>query len=274
MQVEPQNTIPLIYQITDPSDSTIYYIRAIVYDSLTRDAISTHNLVSRGSGLWSSSTVAPADGSGFGRHIHVIIRVYTDSGYTTLSDIYTQQIDKYLIKSTTRFGGGNGGGQDIDYEKIRKIVDSIVSEKIAGFEPKPTDLSEINNKLNLLGKAINGIEIPDESEPLDISPIIKGIKDLEIVIIKKIEDIEIEEPKDYSLTLKELGNRIDIATDVVKTLTDSVASTNETINTSVKNIKDTLDKSSKENGNDGNKIRIELSGASPEGRNREINKYL
>lgn len=273
MQVEPQNTIPLIYQITDPSDSTIYYIRAIVYDSLTRDAISTHNLVSRGDGLWSSTATAPADGSGLGKHIHVIIRVYTDSGYTTLSDIYNQQIDKYLVKSFTRFGGG-GVGQDVDYEKIRKIVDSIVSEKIGNIKSEPINLSEIKTKLNLLGDAISNIKMPNESKPLDVSPIIKNIKDIEETIIKKIEGIKIEKPQDYSLTLKELGNRIDISTDTVKSLIDSVGTTNDYINSSVRDIVETLDKVAKEKGGDGNKIRIELAGASPEGRNREINKYF
>lgn len=278
MQVEPQNTIPLLYQITDPSDSTVYYIRAVVYDSLTRNVLSTNNLVSRGGGLWSSTAIAPVDSSGLGRHIHVIIRVYTDSGYTTLSSLYNQQIDKYLVKSSVRLGAGGGGsGQDIDYDKIRKIVVAVLTEKEKEKEPpEPVDLSEIDTKLSPLFKAIDAIKskLNEPEKPLNVSPIIEKVENIKKEIIAAIDAIEKpKEPKDYTLSLRELGNRIDIAVNEVKTLTDSVSLTNDSINSSVKSIKETLATSIGDESKSGNKIRIELAGAGPSN-NGNFNKYL
>lgn len=231
MQIEPQNTIPLIYQITDPSDSTIYYIRAVVYDSLTREVLSTQNLVSRGSGLWTSTALAPADSTGLGRHIHVIIKVYTDSGYTTLSDNYNQQIDKYLVKTSNRFGGGSGGGsgQDIDYNKIGKLVETIIANKIATIKSEPIDLSNITSTLNKIIESIDAIKIPEPTKPLDLSSIIEGLKDLKSTITQKIDDKEIPQPFDYSklfdgidIDLKGLALRIQDINDLVTNIKQSI----------------------------------------------------
>lgn len=289
MQVEPQNTIPLLYQITDPSDSTVYFIRATVYDSLTRNVLATQNLVSRGGGLWSSTIVPPVDSTGLGRHIHVIIKVYTDSGYTTLSSAYNQQIDKYLVKSSSRFGGGGGGGQEIDYDKIKKIVDASVTEKINSEQKINDVISGLLLKLSSIQDSIKSLEdsskeddsaeedtnqMESEDKPIDFSPVKEELKSIESSLLGKLEEIETQIPKDNSISIKELGNRINMVMDMIKNLSDMLDNMDTNVSSLVNKINETVDSLSKEKGDNGNKLRIEFSGANSGGENSGIKKYL
>lgn len=237
MQIEPQYTIPLVYLITDPNDATVYFIRATVYDSLTRDIISTQSLVSRGNGLWSSTVLAPGDGSGFGRHIHVIIKVYTDSGYSILSDIYNQQIDKYLVKSSNKFGGGgSGGGADIDYDKIRRIMKTLFED----YKDAPISFDKIEKKLNEISGKVSDIEIPEQKEitPTDLQPIIVEIRAVGKEIGSKVDGIELPQPIDHSGSFKELGDKISAIPEEVSKIVQAISDTKELIKKTADGIKE------------------------------------
>ena len=207
MQIEPQVTLPLVYQLTDPFDSGTYYVRAVIFDSLSGDVIDTKNLASQGSGLYTSSIYAPADPLGSGRHVHVIISVYTDSGYSTYSDMYQMKIDKYLIKSSgPRFGGGSGGS-DIDYEKIQKMIVKALEALLAGTKPQPADYSGVYKRLASLGASIekaiaaNKPEKPQitEEKPLDFSPVLTAIAAATTQVVKAIADKEVTEKTEVNL---------------------------------------------------------------------------
>lgn len=220
MQIEPQYTIPLIYQIVDPSDSTVYYVRAIVYDSLTRTVLATKNLVSQGNGLWSSTVTAPVDSTGLGRHIHVIIKVYTDSGYTTLSTDYNQQIDKYLVK-TQRVFGGTGSSGDVDYDKIKNIIKELLKpiieddttenkKEMALLNKINKDVAEMCTKMDLMdSKDAQDTTENEPPEPVDFSPIINEIRGIGNTLGQKMNKITIPKPYDYSSSFKELGHKMD-----------------------------------------------------------------
>lgn len=181
MQIEPQVILPLIYKITDPLDATVYFVRAVVYNSLSGVQIASKNLVSQGSGLYTSSLYAPADQLGTGFHIHIIISVYTDSGYTSFSDTYQQKVDKYLVKRTTPSFGGGGSGPDIDYDKIKKFIDdgakllkAEVSDMISSTKTTPININPVLAEIKALRTAF--IEAGD-AESTEDSKTLQSIQD-------------------------------------------------------------------------------------------------
>lgn len=240
MQVEPNVSLPLVYQITDPSDTTTYYIRAVIKDSLTGNTLDTKNLASAGSGRYTSSFYAPSDLSGSGRHIDVTITVYTNSGYTTVSDVYQKHIDKYLIKRPS-LGSTGGGGYEVDYSKITKIVNESLSSKIEEIKKiKDEKLPLIIEKIDSLEKIVSTPELPKEDKPIDFTPVLAYI-DLAIKNISdKVDNKEITKQTDLSPVLDSISTIISSISDL-KNFIDILNSKNSTANQTkeVKNILET-----------------------------------
>ncbi len=241
MQVEPNVSLPLVYQITDPSDSTVYYIRAVIKDSLTGNTLDTKNLVSAGSGRYTSSFYAPADLSGSGRHIDVTITVYTNSGYTTVSDIYQKHIDKYLIKRPS-LGSTGGGGYEVDYSKITKIVNESVNSKIEDLKKiKDENLPLIIEKIDSLEKIVSTPELPKEDKPIDFTPVLAYI-DLAIKSISdKVDNKEVTKSTDLSPVLDSISSIMNAISDL-KNFIDILNSKNSTAN-QTKEVKDIIETS-------------------------------
>lgn len=201
MQLEPLYTIPLVYQLTDPADSGTYYVKSVMKDSLTGTTLGTTNLTSQGSGRYTGSLNAPQDPSGFGRHIDIVTTVYSDSGYTTFSDVYARKTDVYIIRKTISFGGASG--VDIDYTKIRKIVDEIVTIKVGAIQIPVTDLTPVYARFEALDRAIEAIEPPviPENKPTDLSPVLSELKKIVPAITNKIDKIDQPDEVDLSPVL-------------------------------------------------------------------------
>lgn len=192
MQIEPQSTIPLVYLITDPLDTALYYIQAVIRDSSTGSILATKNLSRVGStGRYTSSVQAPQDTLGQGRHIDVTISVYTDSGYSSYSDMYQIKIDKYMVKkATTNFFGG-AGGVDVNYDKIRSIVDETVSKRLGDVKSKKTSLKGVYEVLGDIQDAIEvltkkEIKFPEQKE-VDLSGVMNAVKAAQTQITKTVE---------------------------------------------------------------------------------------
>ena len=233
MQIEPQVTLPLVYQITDPSDATAYYIRGIVADSLTGATLKTLNLTSQGGGRYTATTLAPVDPTGLGRHIDVTISVYTDPGYTVLSEIYQRTIDRYLVKHAAQSFGG--GGADVDYDKIKKMLDAALKERIK--EPKEADIPSVlmalEDSIGQVLRAIDGKRIPEAKET-DLSPILTDLKALRTELKQAIAENRPPEPEKVDLSGIEMGltaikqlvdapnDRIDEAFSTMQRLIDTI----------------------------------------------------
>src|SRR5438552_1488540 len=99
-QISPAEPYDVFYFIRNPLDAATYYVRAKIYDVRTGELLDTANLdqSSTNSRLFLKRLQAPGDPGSNGRNIVAIASVYTDSGYTTKSDIYEEQEQYYLIK--------------------------------------------------------------------------------------------------------------------------------------------------------------------------------
>lgn len=148
MILNPGEYFTVVRQLQDPADTGTYYVRAIIRNARTDEVLTTLDLTDRGSQRFSKSWLVPADPIGLGFYISVETHVYTDAGHTAVSDVYGQEITTLLVDN--RFRSLNaGGGADIDYKKVKKLLAEALSE----FEwPKLPDLAPI---LEGLKKAFN-----------------------------------------------------------------------------------------------------------------------
>lgn len=239
MQIEPQYTFPLVYQISDPTDTGTYYVQSVIRNSLTGSLITTVNLTDGGNGRFYGSTLSPKDPTGLGFHIDVTTTVYTDSGYSAVSEKYQKESRNYLVKKLGQFGfGGAGGGSgvDIDYQRIREIiqkeitpiVEAIVRETTKSTEemkkcmdnmempeppepaepPEPVDLSPVLEKIDLirdeLSKKIDTkeIELPEPPEPIDLTPIFERLDEISSKIDKS-EEITTAQKEEFKNLISE-----------------------------------------------------------------------
>lgn len=202
IQLDPRETIRIARQLVDSADTTTYYVQAVIKDLKTDDTIDTVNLTDRGSQRFSADWQVCADLSGNGRFITITTKVYTDSGYTTLSRLDGAGMDIYLVqKRVNAIGTLGGGGPDISYTKIRQIIQEEIKNLIP--EQAETDLTPLSNKLNDLldeiksgfGKFnINEIILETNRKLGDIKQQIKSLPQPEKInfdsVLERINEIE------------------------------------------------------------------------------------
>src|SRR3954454_3644107 len=110
-QINPGEPFDLFFFIRNHTDSTTYYVRAVLYDGRTGAILATQNLSqsSINSRLFLATLQSPPDPQSIGRNIVSIATVYTDSSYSTKSTDYEEQEQYFLIRSEPLFYGGGGG---------------------------------------------------------------------------------------------------------------------------------------------------------------------
>jgi hypothetical protein len=226
--------------LEDHTDSTTYYVRAVIRNARTDALIDTLNLTDNGSRRFTKSWLAPADPTGLGLDILVTYTVYTDSGYTTKAENYGERFDEHTV--LTRIQHGGGGGADVDYKKVRKII----QEELAGL-PKPLPFPEmpnipfylqpVLNALSGLRKDLQAIDIPTpdfsgveyrlgliessiKAIPKDDDSAVRGdleetkqkIEDAKQTILQQVSNIREEIAKDATADTKVITGAVDKVT--------------------------------------------------------------
>jgi hypothetical protein len=225
IQIQPQQVFAIVRQLPDPSDTATYYVRAEIRNAQT-DAIinigaNTYlNLTDKGSRRFIATFQAPADISGRGLLISIRTTVYTDSGYTTQSTTYNEEIETYLVmerfnpRDMLKIMGpafGDGGGPDINYKKIREIFTeelskstTVILKRLVSIEEYCDDSiktgstemirvkSMITSSINELQKSIASIDI----KPVEFDNVISEIKNGVSSIMTKIQKMEDDDKDD------------------------------------------------------------------------------
>lgn len=187
MELQPGKYYPIVRQIPDPNDTATYYVRAVIRNALTGATISTQNLTDAGSGRhyksWQVEGNVPEDGL----WITITTTVYTDSGYTTKSAIYSEELEQYLIiPRAANFGGGGGGGGSISYERIQDLLEQSLKK----FDKGDGAATQLELALRQLATAIKDASVEQGRQLSVIESAIKDIPttDLEPVL-ERIADI-------------------------------------------------------------------------------------
>jgi hypothetical protein len=181
--LQPQSPFVIWWQQDDPLDVATYYVRVVIKNALTSVTLATIDLTDNGDGSHTYTWTTPVDGSGSGLQINMKVLVYTDAGHTTLASNKSIENRDYIVMDRVRFMGG-GGGADIDYKRLRKIVQEEL-EKIPKEEIEKPDFTPIMQYLGRLESKINSLptEIP-ENEKVDLSTIHQGLMDVGDMIAK------------------------------------------------------------------------------------------
>lgn len=207
MQLNPRETFSIVRQIEDHTDTSTYYVRAVIRNAKTDAIIQVNgnnylNLVDRGSQRFSQTWQVPADPSGQGFYVSILTSVYTDSGYTTKSQNYGDKMETYLIQDRMNANlGGVGGGPDIDYKKIRRIVEEVVKEtnkpvvfpKIPEVKIPEVDIeTPLKEAVDYICEEIKNIKMP---QPEKLEPVLKAFSQLEktvkgLVVTEDVKKLE------------------------------------------------------------------------------------
>lgn len=168
IQLSPQETFPIVRNLEDPSDVTLYYIKAEIRISGNDNLIATVKLDHIGSAQryrknW--NVLVPEN-----TFIDIVTKVYTDSGYTTLSTNYGSQTDTYIVQ--TRWAPQFiTAPSRIDYDQIK----AMVTAAFEGIQIEAPDMGPhiemAHNRLaNKIRGMIQNIPFPPQELP-DFSPV-------------------------------------------------------------------------------------------------------
>lgn len=205
MQLNPGETFAIVRQLADPNDAGTYYVRATIRNARTDTLLATKDLTDRGGQRFSVEYQVPSSTSD-ALYIAISTRVYTNSGYTTLSTDYGQEIETYLVETRSKHFGGGGSVLKVDYEKIRGMIresldtlkfpetkqpkmprmmshDDIKSAMSEAMMPMMAQM--MNGRTTHAGmedmvrKAIASIQFPEQKET-DLGPVLDAIGEIEV----------------------------------------------------------------------------------------------
>lgn len=176
--IGPQEAFPIVYQISDPTDTNTYYVQAVIRNSATGAVIQTVDLDNMAGGRFALVVESPNDPSGLGTYIDVTATVYTDSGYSVVSPNYQVENVKYRVQErwSRAFAGGGGYFPEpvvIDYEKFGKIVLEAF-DKLPTADIPQTDFSGVYAVLDSIRDHVKGIKMP-EMQKIDLEDHTKRI---------------------------------------------------------------------------------------------------
>lgn len=218
IQIQPQKNFAIVRQLPDPSDATTYYTQSEIRNAETDALITRVNLTDKGSRRFVGVWRAIADASGQGTLVSIRTTVYTDSGYTTKSTTYGEEMETYLVMERfnpraivsllgpSLFSGGDS--PDINYKKIREIFKDVLAanlppltKAIAGIEmPKipeakdyAKDFSELKSAISSSEKSV--IAAMPEFERADFGPIATMIAEKFTEVRDLLDTLKYEMPK-------------------------------------------------------------------------------
>lgn len=153
----PGTNHQITFSIQNITDSTTYYVQAVIRDLISETVLDTINLTDLGNGRFSGSWKVPVDGSGFGREIEVEKTVYEDSAYSTPSGIYGRWLDQYTIfdlghrlPSAGGYGGKNSGFGStpipLDYKEIGRMIKKEVNDAVKIIISEINSVEETENE--------------------------------------------------------------------------------------------------------------------------------
>ena len=164
--IAPVKQFLVDYKINNPQDVNTYYVRVVIKNSITGAVLDTLDLIDNGSQYFSKLWTTPPDNSGSGLQVVMFKSVYTDAGYTTISDNYGTTIENYVIRNinATTYGGftrndfGRGDIKAIIEEAIKKIPPAPSQEKVevsGHIKPVNDGLKALHDKVDLLYEALD-----------------------------------------------------------------------------------------------------------------------
>jgi hypothetical protein len=196
MTLNPGEEFVISRQLNDPADSGTYYMQAVIRNAKTDAIIQTVNLDNKGNQRFTKTWKVAYDPTGLGLYITITTTVYTDSGYATPSTDYGIEQHEHLIQDRVNPYMLPQASPDIDYKKIRKIVQEELGTLPKPADQKEPDLLPISEGLQAVISEVRAIKIP-QPEKTDLQPVLRQIES----VLKAVKDKRDFEDTDLSPVL-------------------------------------------------------------------------
>lgn len=222
----------MVRQLTDPLDTGTNYVQAVIRNSTTGGIVATLNLTDQTGQRFTGEYTTPPDISGMGYYLDITTTVYSDSGYTTKNVNYSIEANTYFIhEQRTHFGGG---GSDVNYDKIRKIVQEILDGQEKQEMPTIKDLTPEIKAMeqrikDSVANAVSSIRFPEQVRPdLDgvVSRISSTVENATNAVLMSIEQKEVTPETDLTPVMQAIealpNDQILTAMQELQTLTQTL----------------------------------------------------
>lgn len=229
MILQPNQNFTIARKLANHTDSTSYYVQAVVRNALTDDILATLNLVKKtGEQRYTKDWLVPSDPIGLGLQITIETSVYTDSAYTLKSENNADEIADHIIRDdiSKSHGGGGGGGfsEKFDYRRLRQIVEEEVAKipPVPAFPEIPTP-KEYEMKWDEVFSRIDAVEAKIDALPTennDDAPIMAKLDE----VVGAIEAKEVTPEVDLTPVLsavEEVRNEVTASREEHRTALDS-----------------------------------------------------
>lgn len=156
MRLEPQETFTIARQIGRHTDTSTYYLQAVIRNSRTDEVLDTVNLEDQGNQRFTQDWQVPADPSGQGFYIDITTSVYTDSSYNNKSPNYADETETYLVQRRYNPNLGGGGGYNFTPDEVRGIIKEEVQKALTGQDK--VDITPVSQRLKALMDRVEGMD--------------------------------------------------------------------------------------------------------------------
>lgn len=210
--LNPREVFTIVRQLQDHTDSATYYVRAVIRNSRTDAVIKTIDLFDKGSRRFTVPWDVIPDVSGLGTFIDITTSVYTDDAYTTKSGNYGDENETYLVYDRSKQGSGGGSGgwsPEVDYKKIKKMLDTAIKDikfpkfpempEIPEFPEIEIDFSGIVGQLDQIKTMIDAIPEPP---PVNLEPVLDAIMESGDRVIDAVSALPEPPPTDLTPVLE------------------------------------------------------------------------
>ena len=205
MILRPQENFTVVRVLTDHTDSGTYYVKAVIRNSRTGDTITSLNLTDQGSRRFTRNWQVP-EFNGDMMFVDITTTVYTDSGYTTKSSNYGEEVKTIQIERR-RAGHTGGGAASVDYKKVKQIVKDCIAEiqmpEIPEqIKPENFDYDRIANEVSaaviVMREAVS--MIPAQVESILAKTVSPELQKAASELLSAVNGIDIPEPEKLDLT--------------------------------------------------------------------------
>lgn len=230
MNILPQSTLRIVRQLTDPLDVGTNYVRAVIRNSTSGDIVATINLTDATNQRFTGEYTTPPDISGMGYYLDVTTTVYSENTYTTKNNNYAIEAHTYFIHEEKIHIGGGG---DVDYKKIRNIVQEILDGQEKPTMPTIKDLTPEIKAMeerikDAVAGAVSSIRFPEQVRPdLDgvVSRISSTVENATNAVLMAVEQKEVTPPADMELLT---AHSADVS-NTLRSLTETVEGMRQTV---------------------------------------------
>lgn len=209
--LQPHTYLPISRVLGAPSDPGPYYVQAVIRKSFNNSIIATVNMLVQGNQIYSTNWLIPNDSSGNGTFITITTTVYTDAGYSVISQNYEIEQDTFLIydrggyvQSLATQISALIQSEGVDYKKIKKIIDAGIDKAVKTYmtEDEKQDKEELKPVIDIVGRISSSLddfrkafeaycnEDEEEEKPFDYAPITAALDAAKTSLVSAVADLK------------------------------------------------------------------------------------